>query len=151
MNAWLITWATEPPEVIVAVLSSRKSADTVAAFMEVLYESARYGLADCMVFANRRGTMPHRAQTPLTIHGYAHRDRVLCGNGPWLHARKVRDLKVTVDTSSNEEVVSWLEPDEFTHPSNMPAAPIVAVAGVRKSLRRPNQPLLPTRIRDMPR
>ena len=151
MNAWLITWATEPPEVIVAVLSSRKSPETVATFMEVFYESARYGLADCMVFANRRSTMPHRAQTPLRIHGYAHRDRVLCGNGPWLYARKVRELTVTADTASNEEVVSWLEPDELTHPSNMPAAPIVVVAGTRKSLRRPNQPLLHTRIRAMPR
>ncbi len=116
MNAWLLTWvftSTEPTERLVAVISSRRSEGSVAEVMELLVLRATSGARFNAYCANRKKELVHKARTSAIIHGIPHGDRIFCGHDPWLYGRKVKNLIVLHDEQSNEEVISWMEPDNY--------------------------------------
>ena len=65
----------------------------------------------------------------------------MCGHDPWLYGRKVRDLKVAVDESNDEEVITWREPNNFKWADESKRSIVVASEGEVKHWRRPNKPL----------
>lgn len=144
MNAWLLTWewsSTKPVEKIVAVLSSRRSDSSVAELIELLVLRSLYPARDVAYYANRKKAMVYKAQTPLNINGVPHGERILCGHDPWLYGRKVRDLKIVVDASADEEVITWQEPNNFKWAEGSKSSIVVATEGELKQWRRPNKPL----------
>lgn len=144
MNAWLLTWewsSTKPVEKIVAVLSSRRSDSSVAELMELLVLRSLYPARDVAYYANRKKAMVYKAQTPLNINGVSHGERILCGHDPWLYGRKVRDLKIAVDASTDEEVITWREPKNFKWAEGSQCSIVVDTEGELKQWRRPNKPL----------
>lgn len=144
MNAWLLTWewsSTKPAEKIVAVLSSRRSDSFVAELMELLILRATYTARDIAYYANRKREMAYKAQTPLNVNGVPHGERILCGHDPWLYGRKVSDLMIVVDLSTNEEVLTWKEPNNFKWAEGSTSSIVVAAEGEFKQWRRPNKPL----------
>lgn len=144
MNAWLLTWewtSTEPTEKIAAILSSRRSDSAIADLMELLVLRSRYPAKEVAYYANRKREMVYKAQTPLGINGVPHGERIMCGHDPWLYGRKVRDLKVAVDESNDEEVITWREPNNFKWADESKRSIVVASEGEVKHWRRPNKPL----------
>ena len=144
MNAWLLTWewtSTEPTEKIAAILSSRRSDSAIADLMELLVLRSRYPAKDVAYYANRKRQMIYKAQTPLGINGVPHGERILCGHDPWIYGRKVRDLKVTLDETNDEEVITWREPKDFKWADESKRSIVVASEGEVKQWRRPNKPL----------
>lgn len=116
MRAWLLTWVyhkSKVQEEIVAVLSSRKSDKTVSELVEFIVLRANSSVINMAYYANRRDKLVYKASTSQLINGVPHGERVLCGHDPWLYARKVTDFKVDFDEKSNEEIVSWREPDNY--------------------------------------
>ncbi len=107
MNAWLFTWEGTDPDItpdrkLIAILSGHRPSSFVEDIAEVLY-LRNYGTADDMRYlANRKkqkfyGCM-HTGNGGFSI-----------GNNPFVYARKVSDLKVTIDKNSNTETISWKE------------------------------------------
>jgi hypothetical protein len=144
VKAWLLTWecnTSSVKEKIVAVLCSRRSDQAVAGLMEFLVLRATSSAHSLAYYANRRKELVYRAQTPLAINRVPHGERILCGHDPWLYGRKVSALRVELDAASNEELVSWREPDDFRWTDGSERAIEVARAGIVKSLRRPNRAL----------
>jgi hypothetical protein len=144
VNAWLLTWECNTSSVkerIVAILSARRSGGTVAELMELLVLRANSTARNVAYYANRRRDLVYKAQTPLDINRVPHGERILCGHDPWLYGRKVKNLKIEVDASKDEEVVRWQEPDDFRWTDASERRIEVAKEGQQKSLRRPNVPL----------
>ena len=144
MNAWLLTWewsSTKPVERIAAILSSRRSDSGIAELMELLVLRALYPAREAVYYANRKKKMVHKAKTPLNVNGVPHGERILCGHDPWLYGRKVRNLKIAVDTSTDEEVITWREPNNFKWAEDSKSSIVVATEGELKQWRRPNKPL----------
>lgn len=144
MNAWLLTWewtSTEPTEKIAAILSPRRSDSAIADLMELLVLRSRYPAKEVAYYANRKRQMVYKAQTPLRISGVPHGERILCGRDPWLYGRKVRDLKVTLDETNDEEVITWQEPKDFKWADESKRSIVVASEGEVRQWRRPNKPL----------
>ena len=65
----------------------------------------------------------------------------MCGHDPWIYGRKVRDLKVTLDETNDEEVITWREPKDFKWADESKRSIVVASEGEVKQWRRPNKPL----------
>jgi hypothetical protein len=110
MNAWFITWEwggdhAKASESLVAILSSRKSAHSIAELVELLYLRATATAAELAYYANRRKRLPYSARQDQNR-------RITCGHNPWLCARVVTDL--TVDSNiPHGEVLQWREPDTY--------------------------------------
>jgi hypothetical protein len=144
MNAWLLTWEVNTAKVkekIVAVLSSRKSDRAIAELMELLVLRANSTARDVAYYSNRKRELVYKAQTPLGINRVPHGERILCGHDPWLYGRKVTEFKVMVDESSDEEVITWREPNDFRWTDSGERDIEIAKQGECKSWRRPNRPL----------
>lgn len=144
MNAWLLTWewtSTKPTEKIAAILSSRRSGSAIADLMELLVLRSRYPAKDVAYYANRKREMVYKAQSSLDINGVPHGERILCGHDPWLYGRKVRDLKVTVNETNDEEIITWREPNNFKWADESKRSIVVASEGEVKRWSRPNKPL----------
>jgi hypothetical protein len=140
VNAWLLTWVGTlpnlPDERIVAILSSRRSDRAIAELMELLVLRATSGAKFAAFCANRPKELVYKAQTPLPINRVPHGNRVVCGHDPWLYGRKVKDLKVTVEESTGDEIVSWREPDDFRFRDEERFDIEIATAGAVVSIRR---------------
>jgi hypothetical protein len=144
MRAWLLTWvftSTEPKEKVVAILPARRSDRSVAELMELLVQRAMSGAGSALHYLHRRKQLVHKAQTPLVINKVPHGQRVLCGHDPWLYGRVVSELKVVVDQQSGDEVLLWVEPDDWKFADGERSNVEVASAGEHCELRRPNRPL----------
>lgn len=109
--------------------------------MELLVLRSRYPAKEAAYYANRKNAMVYRAQTPLVINDIPHGGRVLCGHDPWLYGRRVRDLRVVVDTNTDEEVITWREPNNGKWADESKRSIVVATEGELKQWRRPNKPL----------
>ena len=109
--------------------------------MELLVLRALYPAREAVYYANRKKKMVHKAKTPLNVNGVPHGERILCGHDPWLYGRKVRNLKIAVDTSTDEEVITWREPNNFKWAEDSKSSIVVATEGELKQWRRPNKPL----------
>ncbi len=143
MKAWLLTWVcntAKTKEEVVAVLSSRKSEATISELVEFIVLRATSNVSGMMFYANRRKQLVYKAQASQLINGVPHRERILCGHDPWLYARKVTDFKACFDEKTNEEIISWREPDNFCWTQNKQGLEI-AEYGIVKQLRRQQKEL----------
>lgn len=119
MNAWLITW--EGTQIykcnldkIAAVLSSRKSKNTVIEFVELLYLRSTCNAFDMARCANRRKDMPFRAHEIHSTKGTLYPGRLFCGSSDFmLYARQVTNLKIRVDKEQGKEILTWVEPPTY--------------------------------------
>jgi hypothetical protein len=144
MNAWLLTWKwyqSEPKETVAAILSARKGDQSVSELMELLVLRSISGCASAAYYANRRRELVYKAMTPLAINSVPHGERILCGHDPWLYGRKVKSLKIELDRTTNEEIISWVEPDDFRFKDTQNLRVEVAALGKPVTMRRPNKPL----------
>jgi hypothetical protein len=98
---------------IAAVVSARKSSDTVAAFVEWYYALTSSTLAELVSYARNREHNPYPASTRRSSTNVPHGDRITCGHHPWLYARKVKNLVVEAHSDSGLEIVEWTEPPIF--------------------------------------
>lgn len=110
-RAWLISWqGTNFKEEIVAILNSRKSAETVAHFTEQYYIASSYSLSEKITYAKSSKDNPYRVEFD-EINGVQWTGRMTCGHNPFLVARMVTNLSVTTDGDGYEELV-WEEPQK---------------------------------------
>lgn len=132
MKAWLITWEwggdhAKVPEQLVAILSSRKSANSIAELAEFLYLRATGRASELAYYANRRKRLPYSAEKDQN-------GRITCGHNPWLYARIVSELTVDADTENGAEVLGWREPDTYGLDENDRV--VIKKKGIRKELTR---------------
>ncbi len=118
INAWLVTWDAGSPSAefadeIAAVLNPRKSSRTVGELVEFLYAQVTSTVSELVEYARNPKRNPYRATIGMTINEVPHGDRIICGAHPWLYARKVTDLGVSVDEATGVEKMSWKEPPTF--------------------------------------
>ena len=98
-SAWVVTWegTTDLPDDPVAVLNYRMSPSSVQDFVELLYASLSYSPREKLLFAKNRKANPY----PPKMNVF---QRIDCGDNPFLHARRVSDLKMVDDR------LTWTEP-----------------------------------------
>ena len=107
-RAWLITWqGINFTEKVVAILSSRKSAETVAHFTEQYYIASTYSISEKITYAKSSKDNPYRVEFD-DINGVPWSGRMTCGHNPFLVARIVTNLAVISDGDGNEKLV-WEE------------------------------------------
>jgi hypothetical protein len=104
VSAWLLTWdwandAAAVSDAVAAILSPKLSEVRVAWFVEQLYALRTSNAAGLAAIAKDPDANPYRAQ----IEG----GRIHCGQNPMLAAEKVNDLRVSTDSDSRMEVISW--------------------------------------------
>ena len=114
MRAWLVTWEwagdhAAEDEPVVAVLSARTSPEEVRRYVERCYIEKTASLPEKLSYAryNRPQKLPHPAEFER-VRGVRFQGRITCGHNPWLHARKVDDLRVEADANGND-VPKWTE------------------------------------------
>lgn len=98
MAHWLVTWESAgthapPPrgQLIAAVYAARRSAESVAQALEVIYAYECYTPAECLSFT-RAKELPYPA-TFGDINGRQWLGQITCGDNPYLFARLVDNLK----------------------------------------------------------
>ena len=141
MKAWLITWEGISLKLcdenrIVAILSLRKSDDTIAKVMELLYQRAN-STASRMAHVANLPRLVDKAKRREEINGVPHDDRITCGDNPWLYGRKVTNLKVVVLEDRGIENVTWKEPPTFQWQDQSKTRIKIKSKGKVKSLARP--------------
>ena len=112
MKAWLVTWEwagnhARVKDPIAAILSPRLSGKRVREIVEFIYVNAKYSLGERASYANNKKFNPYPACYG-TIKGIDYLDEVYCGHNPYLHARRVDDLKIITDSNGRENI-SWKE------------------------------------------
>jgi hypothetical protein len=118
MKAWLVTWEwmakhAEVIDMIAAVVNPRKPQRYVAEIVEHIYSHHNYHPSELFDVIKSPKSNPYRATTGDIINGVPHGERIMCGDHPWLYARKVSNLRIIVDKESGFEVISWKEPANF--------------------------------------
>jgi hypothetical protein len=99
-SAWIVTWFgsnthKQPP---VAILDRRKSARTVAEFVELLFATLKYDAEEKLRWTKSPRDNPYRARiSPF--------QRITCGHNPLLFARLVTDLRIV------DGRLVWNEPE----------------------------------------
>lgn len=109
-SAWLVFWnralaedEANPP--IVAIFDSRKTPERIADFVEQTYISTHYSLREKIHYATRPKKNPYRAQ----INYNKEQGRLVsitCGHNPWLEARIVRQMRLTMD-ADGRQLLTW--------------------------------------------
>jgi hypothetical protein len=110
MNAWLLTWegttgpALVPDKKIIAILSSRRSADAIADIVDVIYCRYVHSAYDMAYLANKR-----KQRERDYCHLYSTSSRLFYGRVPSIFARQVTNLKIEQDLTDNCEILRWRE------------------------------------------
>ena len=111
VKAWLITWEGDHGrEDNVAMLLHPATAESrVAGMMELLYANQRGTLAERLVYAIERDPALHPYRSRVATRGGREDDgHLLCGDDPYLYARRVEH--VTVGRGEEEaEALRWTE------------------------------------------
>jgi len=109
-NAWLVTWEWEGnhakrKQKIVAILNPRLGDGRIRDYVELIYSVLESHPLDQLQYARNSKNNPYPAQFEI-IDGIPWGGSIICGHNPWLHARKVRDLR------ANNGTVAWEERTE---------------------------------------
>lgn len=99
-SAWVVTWVGTsgvPADPLVAVMNYRRTSESVRDFVEQFYIVGAYDSRAKLLFAKRSKDNPFRAH----LHPF---ERIICGSGPFLYARRVTDLRY----ANNQ--LTWSEP-----------------------------------------
>lgn len=111
MKAWLVTWEwtgehARVKNPIAMILSSRVSGKRVREMVEQIYVNATYILSERAAYAEKKFN-PYPAYYG-DIESIDYLDVIYCGHNPYLHARRVDDLRVEIDRNGKESM-SWKE------------------------------------------
>lgn len=113
-SCWLITWEwsgeharVEDKTRVVALLNYRWTGAKIREFVEQLYAALTYHAWDKAAVANNRRSNPYPAKYGR-LGNVEWLEETFCGDNPWLHARRVKNLVVTVEDDGSETVV-WEE------------------------------------------
>jgi hypothetical protein len=107
MKAWLITWewsgeAAAVADKVIGILNSRWPTERVSRIIEFLYNHCTSTVNEMAIYARSPNKNPYRAKRDFN-------SQITCGHHPWLWARLVDNLEVTVNTQTNIETISWNE------------------------------------------
>ncbi len=146
MKAWLVTWQWISPSQkmahpVIAMFSLHKSEKFVSHFVQQYHLMASLtgpSIAYCM---NRTAKITHKVRHVERINGVLHRDRIRCGDDPFIYARKVTELEVREDGSA--QVFSWREPPTRRFNTSLTATEVDREGDVQK-LRIKLDALIPT-------
>lgn len=114
MKAWLVTWEWgvadfgkhTNTENVAAVITSRRSGESVRQFVELIYVTKFYTLSQRMDWA--RGGKSHLSHFG-SINGALWDGQIFCGHSPpSLYGRKVDDFSIERD-ESGKETATWTE------------------------------------------
>jgi len=110
--AWLITWEwigyhARVENKIAAILNYRLAEDTVREIIERIYINDYTSLRERVAYARNKKNHPYPAQNDR-VNGVPWAGRMYCGRNPYLYARIVDDLCVSVD-ENGEEKLTWKE------------------------------------------
>ena len=111
-TAWLITWEwiaehAKKDSKIVSILNYRLSGLRVREYVERRYVDSEYNLREQLSYAKSPKNNPYPAEFGK-INGVSWQDQIICGHNPYLEARKVKNIRVEVD-SNGEEHLEWEE------------------------------------------
>ena len=113
-SAWLVTWRgigdtaqNHEARNVVAILNYRWTGERIRDFVEQLYIALTCGAWDKSALAASKRNNPYPALFG-TIDGIPWSSEVICGHNPWLHARRVKNLRVTINDDNTQEA-SWEE------------------------------------------
>ncbi len=112
MIAWLITWewtsyVDAVADRVAAILNPHWGERRVAPFVEFLYANTNATVRELAFYAKKPNNNPYLA----VISSFS---IVRCGHNPFLFARKVSELFVTVDADTGLETIKWMEPPSFS-------------------------------------
>jgi hypothetical protein len=116
MNAWLLTWegtegaALTADEKIIAILSWRRSDQSVSDLVQVLYSRTVDSAGDMAHFANKR-----RLRENQYLHSHHRPGRFFYGVNPCIFARQVINLSIERDEARGRETLRWGEPPTYRH------------------------------------
>jgi hypothetical protein len=107
-RAWLVTKEdSHGMQEVVAILSYRKSSETVADFVEQLHIATMYTEAEKLVYAKCPKDNPYRAEYDR-VNGIQWGGRMTCGHNRFLVARVAGNLTVVQEESGEAHLV-WEE------------------------------------------
>lgn len=106
-SAWVVTWEwvgdhAKRKQKVVAILNPRWGDQRVRDYVELIYSVLEYHPLDQLRCARNSKNNPYPAQFEI-IDGIPWGGSIICGHNPWLHARKVRNLRV------DNRTVAWQE------------------------------------------
>ncbi len=128
-SAWLVTWEwmseharVETEKRIVAVLNYRWSGKRVLDFVENLYVAIKYSAWEKVDCAGGKTPRTRHPAQFMTIQGVPWDGEIHCGDHPWLKARRVKNLRVTIHDDGREETL-WDEIPIPTLPKRFERSP----------------------------
>ncbi|MCD4745857.1 MAG: hypothetical protein K8R58_06120 [Bacteroidales bacterium] len=117
MKAWLITWewtgeSAAIADKIVGILNPRWSIKRVLMIVEFIYNQNTSTLSEMSNYAKRPSNNPYTSKKDFNSH-------IFCGSHPWIEARLVEDLYISVNPNTGIETIKWnempiYEPDDQT-------------------------------------
>ena len=115
MKAWLITWGwtgdyAAVVDKVVGILNPRWSEKRIVPIIEFLYNQRTSNLAEMAGYAEKRSNNPYTAKNMG--------NSLMCGVNPYLEARKVEELNITINPDTLCEKISWIEPPLHTFDEN---------------------------------
>lgn len=112
-NAWLITWESSREDYlrdlkrprVVAILKSQIDLNTIKKILPILFISESQ-----LTFSEKIGHSFFKRPPGWLRHDLNSLHSILCGDNPWLYARRVIDLYVqTYDNSFYRQTLHWTE------------------------------------------
>ena len=110
-RAWLIVWEGTPHALgdrnrVVAILDSRLSGKRVRDYVEFFYVASEYAPNEKVLWAKGKFN-PYPAEF-LKVEGVPWHGCVNCGSNPWLEARQVSNIRITIGKHGEEQLL-WDE------------------------------------------
>ena len=104
-RAWLITWEwMSDSEAIVdgiaGIIDYRRSSKRIIDLVEFLYNFKTSNLSELAAYAKNRKNIPYKAEVDFN-------GRITCGSHPFLYARQVKNIEVSVNLNSAIETIFW--------------------------------------------
>lgn len=109
LSAWLVTWEwsgehAKVEQKILEVLDPRISPERVREFVGLLYHQDAT-LSEKIAWRLRKCKQIYPAEF-ITLEGVRWTGQIICGHNPWLKARLVDNLVITIDANGTE-TASW--------------------------------------------
>ncbi len=113
-RAWIITQeGTRQSREVIGILSARKSAKTIKAYLEWLYALLNYSASGHIDFSNyRKPAVTYKAEFWTTNTGVPMETLMLCGHNPHLVARLAKDVTL-IEADGEQPVLKWTQPDRL--------------------------------------
>ena len=113
-SAWVITQeGTRHPQVVVGIISSRKSAQQIKEYVEWLYALLNYGPEDHLAQARYHNPYnPYKACFWQTNTGAPVDTLMMCGGNPHLVARRAKNIRL-VESDGEQPLLEWTQPDRL--------------------------------------